>query len=38
MPDIYIIDRNGRIAAAYLGLVDRDNVEANLQTVLKERN
>ena len=38
MPDIYIIDRNGRIAAAYLGLVDRDNVGANVQTVLKERN
>jgi peroxiredoxin len=38
MPDTYIIDRKGRIAAAYVGLVDRDNVEANMQTVLKERN
>jgi peroxiredoxin len=38
MPDTYIVDQKGRIASAYVGLVDRDNVEANIQTVLKERN
>jgi peroxiredoxin len=37
MPDTYIVDQKGRIAAAYVGLVNRDNVEANIQTVLKER-
>ncbi|HEY1494652.1 MAG TPA: TlpA disulfide reductase family protein, partial [Candidatus Solibacter sp.] len=35
MPDAFLIDRRGRIAATYIGLVDRDNVEANLRTMLK---
>jgi peroxiredoxin len=34
MPDTFLIDREGRIAAAYSGVVDKDNVEANLQTML----
>ncbi len=36
LPATYIIDRKGRIAATYIGLVDRNNVEANLKTVLNE--
>uniref|UniRef100_Q01QT8 Redoxin domain protein n=1 Tax=Solibacter usitatus (strain Ellin6076) TaxID=234267 RepID=Q01QT8_SOLUE len=34
MPDAFLIDRHGRIAATYVGLVDRGNVEANLRTML----
>src|SRR5947207_7478568 len=35
MPDTFLIDRDGKIAAAYLGtLVDRDNVEANIKALL----
>jgi len=36
MPDTFLIDRRGRIAAAYAGLVDKDNVEANIQTMLSQ--
>jgi peroxiredoxin len=36
MPDTFLIDRQGRIAAAYLGLVDQDNVETNLGTMLTQ--
>ena len=32
MPDTFLIDRKGRIAAAYAGLVDKDDVEANIKT------
>jgi peroxiredoxin len=36
LPDTYLIDREGRIAAAYTdGLVDKDNVEANIKTLLR---
>jgi peroxiredoxin len=38
LPLTYLIDKRGRIAATYSGLVDKDNLEANIQTVLKERN
>lgn len=35
MPDTFLIDQEGRVAAAYLGgLVDRDNVEANIKALL----
>jgi cytochrome c biogenesis protein CcmG/thiol:disulfide interchange protein DsbE len=34
MPDTFLIDRKGKIAAAYLGLVDRNNIEANIQIML----
>ena len=34
MPDTYLIDRQGRIAATYKGLVDKNNVEANLRALL----
>ncbi len=36
MPDTFLIDRQGRIAAAYPGEVDKDNVEANIRTVLSQ--
>ncbi len=34
MPDTFLIDRDGRIAATYSGLVDKENVETNLRTML----
>lgn len=38
MPDTFLIDRQGRVAAAYrAGLVDRDNIEANIKALLAER-
>jgi peroxiredoxin len=38
MPDTFLIDRKGKIAAAYTeGLVDRDNVEANIKALLSRR-
>jgi cytochrome c biogenesis protein CcmG/thiol:disulfide interchange protein DsbE len=38
MPNTFLIDRKGRVAAAYIaGLVDRDNVRANLTALLSER-
>ncbi|HEY3740226.1 MAG TPA: TlpA disulfide reductase family protein [Bryobacteraceae bacterium] len=36
MPDTYLIDREGRIAASYTGLVDKDNVEANIRAMLAQ--
>src|SRR5581483_5940466 len=36
LPDTFLIDRDGRIAAAYLGgMVDRENSEANIRALLK---
>jgi cytochrome c biogenesis protein CcmG/thiol:disulfide interchange protein DsbE len=38
MPDTFLIDRQGRLAAAYrAGIVDRSNIEANIQAVLSSR-
>ena len=37
LPLTYLIDGRGRIAATYMGVVDEDNVETNLQTLMKER-
>jgi peroxiredoxin len=37
LPVTYLIDRRGRIAATYPGLVDRANLEANIKTLLAER-
>jgi len=34
MPDTFLIDRNGRIAAKYVGLVDKDDVESNIRAIL----
>jgi peroxiredoxin len=36
-PATYLIDRYGRIAATYVGVVDKDNVEANVKALLSER-
>ena len=38
LPDTFLIDRQGRVAAAYLaGLVDKDDVEANIKAILSKR-
>jgi cytochrome c biogenesis protein CcmG/thiol:disulfide interchange protein DsbE len=37
LPVTYLIDRLGRIAATYVGIVDRANIEANIKTLLAER-
>ena len=38
MPDTFLIDRQSRVAAAYrAGLVDRENIEANIKALLAER-
>ena len=36
MPDTFLIDRQGRVAAVYNGMVDKQNVEDNLRTMLSE--
>jgi peroxiredoxin len=37
MPDTFLIDRRGKIAAAYVGLVDRANVEENIRAMLARK-
>jgi peroxiredoxin len=38
MPDAFLIDQRGNIAAAYTtGMVDKDNLEANIQALLAAR-
>jgi peroxiredoxin len=37
LPATYLIDRAGRIAATYIGVVDSTDLEANLKTILAER-
>jgi len=37
MPDTFLIDREGRIAATYVGLVDRNDLEKNMQTLLAQK-
>jgi len=37
LPVTYLIDRRGRIAAKYVGVVDRANIEANIKALLAER-
>jgi len=37
LPVTYLIDRQGRIAAEYIGLVDKDDIERNIKVLLKER-
>jgi len=36
LPLTYLLDRRGRIAATYVGVVDRANVEANIALLLRE--
>jgi peroxiredoxin len=37
LPVTYLIDNRGRIAAKYVGIVDRSNLEANIRALLLER-
>ncbi|HSK43796.1 MAG TPA: TlpA disulfide reductase family protein, partial [Candidatus Binatia bacterium] len=37
MPDTFLIDRQGKIAAAYTGMVDKDAVEKNIRAMIAER-
>jgi peroxiredoxin len=38
MPDTFLIDRQGKVAAAYIaGLVNRDDIEANIKALLAQR-
>jgi peroxiredoxin len=38
LPDTFLIDRQGRVAAAYrASLVDKNDVEANIKTLLSQR-
>jgi hypothetical protein len=34
MPVSYLLDRQGRIAVTYTGLVDRANIESNIKQML----
>jgi peroxiredoxin len=36
-PATFLIDRSGHIAATYVGVVSKDNVEANIKQLLAER-
>ena len=36
LPATYLIDKQGRIAATYLGVVDKRDAEANIHTLLQE--
>lgn len=35
MPDTFLIDREGRLAAVYNGMVDREDIEKNVQSLLR---
>jgi cytochrome c biogenesis protein CcmG/thiol:disulfide interchange protein DsbE len=37
MPDAFLIDRLGRIAAVYVGLVDKENIKTNILKMLEQR-
>jgi cytochrome c biogenesis protein CcmG/thiol:disulfide interchange protein DsbE len=37
LPATYLIDRTGRIAATYIGVVDANDLEANIKVILSER-
>jgi hypothetical protein len=37
MPAAFLIDRAGRLAAKYIGLVDRDNIESYIRRLLEEK-
>lgn len=36
LPDTLLIDKTGRIAAVYVGLISKDNVETNIRKLLSE--
>ena len=37
LPDTLLIDKSGRIAAVYVGLISKENTEANINGLLSER-
>jgi thiol-disulfide isomerase/thioredoxin len=37
LPATYLIDKRGRVAATYIGIVNKDDVEAHIKTLLLER-
>ena len=37
LPDTLLIDKTGRVAAVYVGIVNKDNVEANIRKLLSEQ-
>ena len=37
LPVTYLIDARGRIAATYVGLIDKQNVASNVNALLAER-
>ena len=37
LPSTYLLDRKGRVAATYIGLVDKTDVERNIRTLVAER-
>jgi peroxiredoxin len=37
MPDTFLIDRDGRVAAIYVGMVDRIGIEKNIQNLLAQK-
>jgi peroxiredoxin len=36
MPDTFLIDQKGRIAATYVGMIDRNSLEKNIETLLSQ--
>jgi peroxiredoxin len=36
MPATWLIDKRGRVAAIYVGIVDKNDVESNIKTLLRE--
>jgi thiol-disulfide isomerase/thioredoxin len=36
MPATCLIDKHGRVAATYIGIVDKNDVESNIKTLLRE--
>jgi cytochrome c biogenesis protein CcmG/thiol:disulfide interchange protein DsbE len=37
MPDTFLIDKEGRIAATYIGMVDKNSLEKNIQKLLAQK-
>jgi peroxiredoxin len=37
MPHTFLIDRQGRVAATYVGMVDRNGIEKNIQQLLAQK-
>jgi hypothetical protein len=36
MPVTCLIDKHGRVAATYIGVVDKDDIESNIRALLRE--